>query len=165
MVIIANQRSWNHTFKSAHKPIRTDARSASIAFYNIARKASRQYSQLISPVSVTTASGDTLIVSDEVRFDYWTYNRDSRRSRSPLPEANPTHYARFYLDNSKNQLKVDYGLLKPYLAHQTTQILADNVVDCRFNTNELSYVQMSLTLNDPEDNKTITVNMETLMHN
>jgi len=169
-VLVGGQRSWNRAYRSANKRIKTDALAAMAAFRTVGRKSDRSNYNITnsSPIPIPLAQANTAVVSgNKVTFNYWKYPRDGRRRYSPAQiPASPTHYATFYFQG--DQLKVEYGTVPNTPTH--TQILAQNVSDCKFEHTQIGgvgqrCVRMTLTLVDPEDGETITVKTATLIRN
>jgi len=159
IVLAGGQRSWNRTYNSANKRIKSDALGAASVFSSIGRKSDRgSY--------ILNDSGD-------IEFRYWSYARDGRSRREP--RATPTHFANFIFDEGAEQLKVDYGKLYPSRRLESTQVLAENVTGCLFTHSLKSQgnnvipgqgcIRMVLTLTDPEDGEAVTVKSAVLLRN
>jgi hypothetical protein len=149
-VLIGGQRAWQNTYESAHKKIKEEARTITLTFGSIGRRANRNYIPTDLPHSgyvlyrvnsgnftpaVPVTDTKQVISGDAVEFRYWNVELDKTDSHNLLDVTKmATAYALFYFDGDK--LKLDYGPYPPGAVPSggvrntvgvTTIVLADNV--------------------------------------
>jgi hypothetical protein len=170
-LLIGGQRSWQKGYNSANRQIEIDGQAAAAIFGRVGRKSDYDNCEIYR----ITKSSTRLICGEMVEFRYWGNKRTNfagSRQSSEGSGAGPTEHARFYLDEDKKQLKVDYGSY-PFGAQRRAArsvVIADNVAEVEFSRvrfNKIGHgsVKMKLTLTDPDDGKTITIMAATLMRN
>lgn len=121
--MVSVQRGWGQMFNRVHGDVVQDAYISRKAFDGTVRKAARHY---------TIAEDKT-----SVEVDYWN---DTANNDAEFPDR----YAKFYWLDDK--LFVEHGIRVPRAPFRT-QILAENVTDCRF-TGTGTALKMSLQLDD-----------------
>jgi len=159
-LLIGGQRSWEKGYNLANRQIQVDGQAAAAIFGRTGRKSDYDKCK----ISRITKLNSKMICGEQVEFRYW----GNKRTRT----AEPTEYARFYLDKDKKQLKIDYGSY-PFGARRRAAksvVIAGNVAEVEFsraNFNKIGHgsVKMKLMLEDPDDGKRITIMAATLMRN
>ncbi len=188
VLLIAGQRSWTQTYKSAFDRIKQDAEIVMITFGSMGRRANRlnyvvytENGGTYFPAQPAT-SDEEVVWGDAVEFRYWDVELDQADTQQLIDVTKQaTAYAFFYLDDET--LKVDYGSYPPGAVPagggsrntaDVTTTLAENVtVDP--NTGPFSHttvggigqgsVRINITLTDPEDGDSITVMTSTFLRN
>lgn len=172
VLLIGGQRSWRRGYNSANRQIEIDGEAAAAIFGRVGRKSDYDDCEIYR----ITKSTRELICGEMVEFRYWGNKRVRFAGGSGQSgegsDAGPTEYARFYLDEDNNKLKVDYGSY-PHGARRRparSVSIADNVTNVEFSRvrfNKIGHgsVKMNLILTDPEDGKRITIMAATLMRN
>lgn len=155
VLLVGGNRAWQHTYESAHKKIKDDARTITITFGSVGRKSNRLYKEpKTAPVNmdfgyrlytvsggnftpaVPTTTSEVTVFGDAVEFRYWDVELDQTDSHNLLDVTKTaTAYALFYIEDKK--LKVDYGPYPPgavpggsgakNTAGVRTMVLANNV--------------------------------------
>jgi hypothetical protein len=172
VLLIGGQRQWEKGFKRANRQIEIDGQTAAAIFGRVGRKSDRNNCK----IQDISTSMKNLIVGEVVEFRYWGNKRTGNAGRSGQPPSSfsvePTEYARFYLEENEKQLKIDYGEY-PYGTQTRSArevVIADNVTNVEFSRTTFNSigqgnVRMELTLEDPDDGKTITIMASALMRN
>jgi hypothetical protein len=187
VLLISGNRGWQQTYNSAHKKIKEDAYTVTVAFGSVGRKSNRigyiiynTDGTTFTPAVPTTL--EEVVSGDAVEFRYWDVELDTTDSHNLMDVTKiATAYALFYLDG--DQLKLDYGLYPPgavngsgnrNTSNITTTVLAENVSTDpgigAFSHTTLSgigqgSVRININLTDPNDGETIKVMTATLMRN
>lgn len=119
VLIVSGTRSWQQTYKSAHRQSDEDALVVTMAIGNIGRKSNRlNYliynvaGSTFTPAVPLTANPEEVVSGNAVEFRYWDVDLDTSDTHDLMDVEKPaTAYALFYFDGS--QLKVDYGPYPP----------------------------------------------------
>lgn len=128
VLLVGGQRSWQNTYASAHKKIKQDASTVTIAFGSMGRRGNRLHTPLdlahsgyviykisggnFTPAVPVTKNPQEVVSGDAVEFRYWDVELDEHDTHNLLDVTKTaTAYALFYLDGKK--LKVDYGPYPP----------------------------------------------------
>jgi hypothetical protein len=170
VLLIRGQRDWHKVYESANMKIEIEGQVASAIFERVGRKSDRDNCEIYSVAEAISPAKSVgyLVCGPAVEFRYWGDKRITKNiSRIP-----PTEYARFYLDEDENKLKIDYGPY-PYKTRRKiirTVVIANNVTDVQFSRTSFNNigqgsVRMKMTLTNPENGRTITILAATLMRN
>jgi len=187
-LLVSGQRGWHRTYNSAHKKIKVDAMTTTIAFSTIGRKSNRLgyiiynvSGGTFTPAVPENPTGVEVVSGDAVEFRYWDVELDSTDSHGLLDVTKlATAYALFYLDG--NQLKLDYGPYPPGAVPDggggrnttgvTTMVLAENASTDNGGFSHTTVngvgqgcVRINLVLTDPDDGETVKVMTATLPRN
>jgi hypothetical protein len=190
-LVVGSAKGWQQNYDIAHKKIKEQATTVSLAFANIGRRSNmNNYVVYVNtsgstfvPAVSATPSVETVVSGDAVEFRYWDVELDSSDSQNLMDfSKTATVYALFYLQNGK--LKVDYGPYPPggipagggtrNTANIKTVTLAENVTvgpGCgAFSHTMLSgagkgCVRINVVLTDPNDGQQIRISNSVLLRN
>ena len=190
MLIQSGYRSWNQTYATANCDSQLDSIATTTSFGSIGRKSNKNdyyvYVYHVADATFTTPpvnllDPDEILTGQAVEFRYWSTDLTAAMLTST---SVADCYALFYLDNG--QFKLDLGTSTGgptggaiNAAHNRvtgggviTTTLAQHVTSVEFSHTKktptgggLGCVRMKLIINDPADNKSVTVIAATYIRN